>query len=153
MKNQVKVFAIAASAFVLGMGLNNYAMSDMTSKIAVVDLNKVVSESKQVGALKKEQMTKMNDLQAWLKVARADVEKQKTQEGREKLSKKYEADFVKKREDIQKNYAAKLKSIDKSITGTIETEAKAKGYDLVLTKSVVLYGGEDITKAIAAAVK
>ena len=40
-----------------------------------------------------------------------------------------------------------------SISSTIAAQAKAKGYDIVLAKSTVLYGGEDITAEIAKIVK
>ena len=54
---------------------------------------------------------------------------------------------------IKKNYATKLQAIDKSISATIAAEAKAKNYNLVLSKGVVLYGGEDITASISKIVK
>ena len=144
---------LITGAFILGLGFNTFAMSDMPSKIAVVDVNRVVSNSSQVMALKKEQNLKNEELQKWLNTARADVEKQKTQEGKEKLAKKYDSDFQKKQQAIQKDYADKLQSIDKDISGVIAKTAKDKGYDVVLAKGVVLYGGEDITNAISKLIK
>ena len=133
------------------MGITNAAMAD--TNIAVVDVQAVVSKSAQVQALKKEQQTKMQDLGKWLKTVRADVEKQQTQEGKEKLVKKYDAEFAKKKEAIAKNYQTKLQEIDKSITATIASQAKLKGYDMVITKGIVLYGGDDITEDVVALVK
>lgn len=154
MKNRIKTGLVIAAAFALGLSCNNYAMSDVSNnKIAVVDVNKVVSQSSDVQALKKEQATKMQDLQKWLTVVRADVEKQSTEEGKQKLIKKYDAEFAKKQEAIKKEYAGKLQAIDKKISGVIASEAKTKGYDLVLAKGVVLYGGSDITNDISKAVK
>ena len=101
----------------------------------------------------KEQQEKMQELQKWLETVRADVQKQSTKEGKEKLVKKYDAEFAKKQEAIKKNYAGKLQAIDKSISATIAAEAKAKSYNLVLSKGVVLYGGEDITASISKIVK
>ncbi len=152
MKKQYAI-ALGVLMFITGFGINNAAMSDINQKIAVVDVNQVVNKSAQVQALKKEQATKTQELQKWIKNVQADVNKQQTQEGKEKLAKKYDAEFLKKREAITKAYQAKLKSIDASISATIASEAKAKGYDIVLTKAVVLYGGDDITSAIAKAVK
>ena len=133
------------------MGITNAAMAD--TNIAVVDVQAVVSKSAQVQALKKEQQTKMQDLEKWLKTARADVEKQQTQEGQEKLLKKYNSEFAKKKEAIAKDYQTKLQAIDKSITETIANQAKLKGYDMVITKGTVLYGGDDITQDIIKVVK
>ncbi len=152
MKKYLNIGLIAA-AFALGLGLNNLAISNVPSKIAVADVNKIVSQSSQVMALKKEQQLKMEELQKWLVNARKDVEKQSTKEGKEKLVKKYDGEFQKKQQAIQKNYTAKLQSIDKEISAVIAKEAKAKGYDIVIAKNVVLYGGDDITQSIAKLVK
>ena len=155
MKKQITTLTIAIAAFAIGMGFNNIAMSDIPAnyKVAVVDVNAVVSKSAQVQALKKEQQTKLQELQKWLNNARTDVAKQSTDENKQKLAKKYDAEFAKKQEAIKKNYATKLKAIDKSITATIAQEAKAQNYNLVLSKGSVLYGGDDITASIAKVVK
>ena len=54
---------------------------------------------------------------------------------------------------MDKNYATKLEAIDKSISAQIASQAKLGGYDIVLAKGVVLYGGSDITEAVKKAVK
>lgn len=155
MKKQITTLTIAIAAFAIGMGFNNIAMSDIPAnyKVAVVDVNAVVSKSAQVQALKKEQQTKLQELQKWLNNARTDIAKQSTDENKQKLAKKYDAEFAKKQEAIKKNYATKLQAIDKSITATIAQEAKAQNYNLVLSKGSVLYGGDDITASIAKVVK
>ena len=122
-------------------------------KIAVVDVQAVVSKSAQVQTLKKEQQAKMQDLEKWLKTAQADVEKQQTKEGKEKLLKKYNTEFTKKKEAIAKDYTTRLQVVDKSITETIATQARLKGYNMVIAKGVVVYGGDDITADVQKAVK
>ena len=122
-------------------------------KIAVVDVQAVVAQSQQVKALKQEQTKKMQDLEKWLTTVKTDVEKQQTQEGKEKLLKKYNAEFAKKKEAIAKDYQARLQTIDKSISDTIAQQAKAKGYDIVISKGMVLYGGDDITADVTKVVK
>ncbi len=148
-----KTLFIIAIAFCLGLTMNNWAISNVPSKIAVVDINAVVSQSSQVMALKKEQTLKVEELQKWLQVVRSDVEKQKNQEGKDKLTKKYDAEFVKKQQALQKDYTEKLQKIDKDITEVIAKEANTQGYDVVLAKNVVLYGGDNITGKIAKLVK
>lgn len=143
-----KTLSLILTALILGTGV---AMAEQ--KIAVVDVPAVVAKSAQVQALKKEQQTKIQDLEKWLKTAQVDVEKQKTQEGKEKLLKKYNADFAKKKEVIAKDYQARLQAVDKSITDTITTQAKAKGYNMVISKGVVIYGGDDITADVQKVVK
>ena len=144
---------ILSACLVTGLLFGAINSVSAEQKIAIVDVQAVVAKSAQVQALKKEQQTKIQDLEQWLKVAKADVEQQKTNEGKEKLLKKYNADFAKKKEDIVKDYQARLQAVDKSITETITTIAKAKGYTIVLAKGVVLYGGDDITKDIQKVVK
>lgn len=89
MKKQITTLTIAAAAFVVGLGFNNFAMSYVPAnyKVAVVDVNAVVAKSAQVQALKKEQQAKLQELQKWLETVRADVQKQSTKEGKEKLIK------------------------------------------------------------------
>ena len=142
---------ILAITIVLGLASINTAFAE--SKIAVVDVQAVVSKSAQVQALKKEQQTKIQDLEKWLKTAQTDVEKQKTQEGKEKLLKKYNTEFAKKKEAIAKDYQIRLQAVDKSITETISATARAKGYNMVISKGVVVFGGDDITADVAKVVK
>ena len=143
-----KALSLTLMALILGSGI---AMAEQ--RIAVVDVQAVVSKSAQVQALKKEQQAKMQDLEKWLKTAQTDVEKQQTKEGKEKLLKKYNAEFAKKKEAIAKDYAARLQAVDKSITETISTTAKAKGYNMVISKGVVVFGGDDITADVQKVVK
>ena len=143
-----KVLSLTLMSLILGSSI---AMAEQ--RIAVVDVQAVVSKSAQVQALKKEQQAKITDLEKWLKTAQADVEKQKTQEGKEKLLKKYNAEFAKKKEAIAKDYAARLQAVDKSITETISTQARLKGYNMVISKGVVVYGGDDITADVQKVVK
>ena len=63
MKNGLKFLSVALVAFGLGLVASNYAMSDVPSdfKVAVVDVQKVVTNSSQVKALKEEQKKKASD--------------------------------------------------------------------------------------------
>lgn len=70
----------------------------------------------------------MQHLGKWLKTSQADVEKQKTQDGKNKLLKKYNAEFAKKKEVLAKDYASRLQAVDKSITDTL---ARLKGYNII----------------------
>ena len=54
---------------------------------------------------------------------------------------------------MDQEYAEKLKALDSSISQQINDKAKADGYDLVLSKGIVLYGGKDITSEIIKVVK
>ncbi len=147
--------SVASIAFLLGIFSNNFAMSEVPKnyKIAVVDVQKVVSNSKQVIALQAEQTKKADELKNTIKNAQAEIAKQTDITKKQQLAKKYENDITYIKNTNEKNYEKKLSEIDKSITKTIQEESKKAGYDLVLAKGVVLYGGADITESIAKIVK
>ncbi len=143
------VVIIALLTFIFGFELNNLAISDIQNlKIAKVDVAKVVANSNEVKNLKKEQETKTKELQTWLETARKDVEKQPTDEKKQQTLKKYNSEYVKKQQDINKAYRAKLSAIDKNITAKIAEQAKANNFGVVLTKSSVLFGADDITDLV-----
>ena len=155
MKQELKFFAVALSAFVLGVGLNNFAMSNVPVgyKVAVVDVQKVISQSSQVAALKKDQQAKMNNLVVFVDTARNNIAKEKDAKKRKALEDKYNKEFDAKKTAIEKEYITKLKAIDTNISNIVNAKAKAGNYNLVLAKGVVLFGGTDITAEISKAVK
>ena len=122
-------------------------------KVAVVDVQKVVNKSAQVQALKNEQEAKNKELANFIKKAGEDIKKEADINKKKALMDKYDKDLKTKREANFKVYKTKLEAIDKSINATIVQQAKNLGYDMVLTKGVVLYGGDDITEAILKVVK
>ena len=153
MKQGMKYFALGLSAFIIGMSVNNFAMSDVTNRIAVVDVQKVVASSAQVKALKADREAKLKDLASFVQTARTNVNKEKDATKKKALEDKYNKELNAKRNAIQKDYTNKLTNIDKSISATIAQKAKASNYSMVLAKGVVLYGGDDITAEIQKVVK
>lgn len=150
MKSSLRKFVV--SVFVMSVMSVNTASADI-DKIAVVDLQKVVSSSTQVKSLKEEQYKKATELEKWLQTVKKDIEKQSTPENKQKLIKKYDAELARKREMNTNEYNKKLGEIDENVSRTIATFAKSKNYDLVLAKSNVLFGGIDITNEIIKLVK
>ncbi len=153
MNNKMKFFAVGLSTFVIGVSLSNFAMSDVPTKIAVVDVPQVVNSSSQVQALKKEQQAKTKDIVAFVEKARKDVAATTDVKKKQALEEKYNKELNAKKAAMDKNYASKLTAIDAAISKQIEAQAKAGGYDIVLAKGIVLYGGSDITDAVKKAVK
>ena len=155
MNKNVKLLAAVAAAFAIGFSANNFAMSDVPSnfKVAVVDVQQVVASSAQKKALKKEQQAKMKEVVSFVEKARKEVAATTDVKKKQALEEKYNKELVTKRETLEKDYATKLQAIDKNISSTIETQAKAKNYNVVLAKGVVLYGGDDITADIVKIVK
>ena len=154
MKNQTKLFIGVAAAFVLGVAVNNFAMSDVAAyRVAVVDVPQVVDASSKVQALKKEQQAKAKDLAQFIEKARKDVAGTTDVKKKKTLEEKYTKELNTKREAIEKDYAKKLAETDAAISAQIANVAKANNYDIVISKGVVLYGGSDITAAVKASVK
>ncbi len=153
MNNNIKFLTVVLAAFAIGFSVNNFAMSDVPSKIAVVDVAQVVSSSPQVLALKKEQEAKAKELITFIEKARKDVASTTDVKKKQALEEKYTKELNSKRTYDEKYYTDKLAEIDKTISAQIEAQAKANNYDIVLVKGVVLYGGEDITEAVKKALK
>ena len=135
-KRKALLTIMAAGLIVFGIS-NSGICAAINQKVAIVDVPAVVAKSAQVQALKKENEAETKKIEQWLKEVKEDVEKQKTQEDKEKLLKKYNAQFDKKKQELSKNYQTKLKAIDKSISETIASQAKQLGYDIVLSKGVI----------------
>lgn len=155
MKNNFKFVAVAVVSLALGFSLNNYAVSNVPTnfKVAVVDVQKVVSQSQQVKALKEEQRQKVQDLTKYVQTAKTSIAAEKDAAKKKSLEQKYTKELASKKASIEKDYAKKLKDIDKNISNVIDAQAKAGNYNLVLSKGVVLSGGDDITSAVAASLK
>lgn len=154
MKADSKILAVSCLAAGIMIGSNNFAMPNISSsKIAVINVPQIIAASAQVKALKDEQAKKAKEIEKWLESANVDIKKQSTEAGKQKLLKKYNDELAKKKEVNIKEYTQKLSAIDANISSTIASQAKARGYDIVIAKSSVLYGGDDITAEIAKFVK
>ena len=153
MNKKIKFLTVGLLTFVAGMAFSNFAMSDVPSKIAVVDVQQVVNSSSQVQALKKEQQAKMKEVVAFVEKARKDVAGTTDVKKKQSLEEKYNKELNNKKTAMDKSYSDKLNAIDTAISKQIENQAKLGGYDIVLAKGVVLYGGSDITEAVKKAVK
>lgn len=141
---------------VLGIviGANSFAISSTAPlSIAVVDVPDIIAKSPKVKALKEEQTKKSQELAKWLSVVNADVKKQTNDVNKQKLLNKYSAELDEKKQANKNAYLQKLSEIDANISKSIVSRAKSKGYYIVLEKTSVLYGGEDITSDIAKMVK
>ena len=87
------------------------------------------------------------------KKANNEIQKESDPAKKKALAEKYDKQITAKRDANTKAYTTKLQAIDKSINETIILKAKSLGYDIVLTKGAVLYGGNDITDAVMKTVK
>lgn len=103
--------------------------------------------------IEKDQQAKAEEIIKFVEKARKDVATITDANKKKAAEEKYNKELIAKKEAMDKNYAEQLKAIDESISQQINTKAKADGYDLVLSKGIVLYGGKDITPEIIKIVK
>ncbi len=144
---------ITFSAIFAVISMASVFAAPQPQKIAVVDIQKVVAASSQVKALKKTQEARNKELTNFIKNAQADVNKQTDAKKKKSLAQSYEKQLASKREAYAKDYAAKLKAADADITAQISKKATELGYTMVLPKSGVICGGDDITATVLKVIK
>ena len=154
MKRNILTIALCILAFSLGIGINNFAFSDInTAKVAYVDVNKLVAASK---TIKSAQATREKDtaqMLQWYDKASAEIQKQETGEKRKELIKKYEAQLTQKKKSIKQAYANVLNKADKQMEEAISKKASELGYSLVFRRDALIVGGDDITSQVLPLVK
>lgn len=122
-------------------------------EIAVVDLQQLVSSSVQVKQLKQEHAKKIGELDKIIVNARGEISNEKDPAKVLLLEDKYMKEFNTKKTALEKEYNNKLENIEKNIKNEITKKAQKDGYEYVFAKSVVLYGGKDITNELSAQIK
>lgn len=129
--------------------LFSITMVKAEGNIAVVDLQKIVSNSSQVKQLKQEHAKKIEELDKIIVNARGEISNEKDPAKVLLLEDKYMKEFNTKREALERDYSTRLANIEKNIKNEIATKAQKDKYDYVFAKSVLLYGGKDITNEIS----
>lgn len=117
-------------------------------KVAVVDLQRIVSNSLQVKQLKQEHSRKMEELNKIVVNARGEIANETDANKIVQLEEKYTKEFNTKKATLEKDYNSRLNAIEKNIKDEITRKAQKDNYDYVFAKSVLLYGGKDITNEI-----
>lgn len=127
--------------------------SVLAAGVASVDTQKVLAASAKVAALQKKEAANDKELYNFLETANKEIAKVSDVKKKEDLQNKYSKQLSDKKEKMAKEHVAQIKKIDEEISKVIADQAKAKGYDMVITKGVVLYSANDITEDVVKAVK
>lgn len=122
-------------------------------KFAVVDLQQIVSSSAQVKTLKQEHEKKMKELDKIIVNARGEIANEKDPAKVLLLEDKYMREFNTKKEALERDYNNRLENIERNIKSEITKKAQKDSYNYVFAKSVVLYGGKDITSELVNSIK
>lgn len=155
MKNKILATLIVISAFIAGYSINSIAISNTTPeyKIAVVDIATILKNSKEINALKLEQEKQMQNMQATIDKAKAEISKEQDPVKIAQLEEKYRNEINKQKLALDTSYNNKLTAIDNKIKTAIVEKARSMNYNMVLPKNTVLFGGDDITEQVATIIK
>ena len=143
-----KICMLTLSILILSSG-HSFA----EDKIAVVDLQKLVSNSAQVKQLKQTHSNKLKELDKIIVNARGEISNEKDPAKVLLLEDKYMKEFNTKKEALENEYNSKLEAIEQNIKNEITKKAQKDGYNYIFAKSVVLYGGKDITNDLIGNIK
>ena len=155
MKKKILATFIVIGAFVCGYSINSIAVSNTAPeyKIAVVDIQQIVANSKEITALKLDQQKQMQNMQSTIEKAKSEISKEKDPAKIAQLEDKYRNEINKQKPALDESYNEKLKAIDSKIKTAVVEKARSMHYNLVLPKNTVLFGGDDITDQVAGIIK
>ena len=102
MKNKILATLIVISAFIAGYSINSIAISNTTPeyKIAVVDIATILKNSKEINALKLEQEKQMQNMQATIDKAKAEISKEQDPAKIAQLEEKYRNEINKQKKAL-----------------------------------------------------
>ena len=122
-------------------------------KIGIVDIQKLVSQTPSVLALRQERQQQNVALQQWVNAVNAQIAQELNQANRNRMTQQYQLELNQRQQAIQAAYAQKVQSIDAELSKMIADVAKKEKLEYVFAKGIVVYGGTDITDKIADAMK
>ncbi len=146
-KKQVKIISLViAAVFILSIvaiGVAQYdsaiASATSSSNVGVVDYRTLVSSSPQLAKIQQElQQEQQKEAQEFKEKAASMNDQQKA------------ALMAQLQENLMKKQRELLNPVMENIKKDIKTVADAKGLTVVLDKSNVVYGGQDITQDVMA---
>lgn len=151
MKKKIVVGVLIAGAFALGYSINNIAVSNTNPdyKVAVVDIQKIISNSSEIAALKTEQEKQVQAMEKTINDARVEISKEKDPVKIAQLEEKYRNEINKQKLALDTSYNNKLTAIDSKIKTAVVEKARSMNYNIVLPKNTVLFGGDDITEQVS----
>lgn len=155
MKKKIFGVLVVITAFVAGYSINNIAVSGTNPeyKVAIVDIQKIVSNSSEIKALKTDQEKQVQAMQATIDKARAEISKEKDPAKIAQLEEKYRNEINQQKLALDTSYNSKLTAIDNQIKTAVIEKARSMNYNIVLPKNTVLYGGDDITDQVSTIIK
>lgn len=145
-KKNVKIFSfalagvfIASVAAMAVVSMGDTASAAPTSDIGVVDQREVISANVSLAQTYQQKMKETaEEMQKDFDAKSANM----SDAEKEKLFADMQQQFNQKRQAIEKD-------MDDQVTNAVKSVASKKGLSLVVDKSAVIYGGNDITKEVS----
>lgn len=144
-KENIWLVGACALFFIGGYTMNDVAVSFPRYKVAVVDITKVMEQSKDIKNLKASQDKQLKELENLISKAQNEIVNTKDQNKAIELQTNYSKEIETKRNAIDEEYSKKIVQITSNIKNLISTQAKKTDYNLVLPTGMVISGGDDIT--------
>lgn len=143
-----------STLLVLGLLMGSSAVFSAESKgIAVVDVQQVVMNSAKVKKLEQDRIKQEKALENQLLSAKKIIDAEQNMDKKKALQDKYNKEISATLNQQKKEIIEKTQAIEKEMMTFIQKKAVELGYDMVLVKGSVLYGGSDITNEIIKLVK
>lgn len=149
-----KNLAIIAITFVISFGLgtliSNLGAPDPSSnfRVAVVDIQKISSNSEQINSINFDRTKKLNSLQKAIDNAESEVISEKNILKQKALETGYNQELLGRKNSIDKEYVKKMSGVEIKMNSIINKIAQKKHYNLVLDKNSVISGGINITDEV-----
>ena len=147
------IILMAILAAVVSSFVTYKATAGNVQRVAVVDLQRVIVESKDVAALKGTRDSQIQALQKLADEANEKIKAETNEESRKAKSEQYLAVINNQKETFDKQYAAALQASDQKINDTIKAVAKKQGLSIIVDKASIIDGGIDITDSVIDLVK
>jgi Skp family chaperone for outer membrane proteins len=144
-KENIWLVGACALFFIGGYTMNDVAISLPRYKVAVVDITKVMEQSKDIKNLKASQDKQLKELETLISKAQNEIANTQDQNKAMELQINYGKEIETKRNAIDEDYSKKIVQITTNIKNLISNQAKKTDYNLVLPTGMVISGGEDIT--------
>lgn len=156
---------------VMPVALQPFAAQAQNLKVGTIDVQKILNGSALMKALEQAQKEVMEAEKRLEDSRRGKLEELQRLQQDVIAGKMKESDFVKKREQFEKEIADMFKTeqtkmnkkkeeirnikekMEKDVEAAVQKVAKEKGLDIVINKQLVLFGGVDITDAVKSNLK
>ena len=142
------IILMAILAAVVSSFVTYKATVGNAQRVAVVDLQRVIMESKDVAALKVMRDGQMQNLKNMADAANNEIKEEKNEENRKKMSEAYLARINVQKENYDKLYASALQASDQKLNDTVKAVAQKQGLNIIINKASIIDGGVDITDSV-----